>query len=190
MKIALEQLLGGTCHHMVEVFPRPDQMAAFTAAIDGEDVDWTEVLDDYSAVVDFPGAMFWSEISAAHPDALVLLSTRDPEAWYESASNTIFQSMSTGPPEVQAWMEALGRGLDARFSTQFDDKDRMIAVYEAHNARVRELVPPDRLIDWTPSDGWGPICEGLGLPVPDQPFPKTNTTAEFRAMVGLDPSPG
>src|SRR5690349_5335019 len=93
LKLALEQLLGGTCHHMIEVIPRPDQMAAFTAAIDGEDVDWTVVLDDFSAVVDFPGAMFWQEIAAAHPDALVLLSTRDSEGWYESASNTIFPAM-------------------------------------------------------------------------------------------------
>ena len=59
--------------------------------------------------------------------------------------------------------------------------------YEAHNADVRASVPPDRLIDWQPGDGWGPICEKLGLPVPSEPFPHVNSTDEFRAMVGMEP---
>src|SRR3954469_22172404 len=101
LKLALEQLLGGSCHHMVEVVISPDQMTAFTAAIDGEDVDWNVVLADYSAVVDFPAAMFWQEIADASPDAKVLLSPRESEGWYESASNTIFPAMSSGPPEAK-----------------------------------------------------------------------------------------
>ena len=65
----------------------------------------------------------------------------------------------------------------------------MIAAYEAHNAAVRAEVPADRLIDWTPTDGWGPICAALGKPVPDVPFPVTNTTKEFRDMIGAPPLP-
>ena len=48
-------------------------------------------------------------------------------------------------------------------------------------------VPADRLIDYRPGDGWEPICEKLGLPVPAEPFPHVNTTDEFRAMVGMEP---
>ena len=48
-------------------------------------------------------------------------------------------------------------------------------------------MPADRLIDYRPGDGWEPICEKLGLPVPSEPFPHVNTTDEFRAMVGMDP---
>ena len=138
-------------------------------------------------MVDFPGALFWREIAAANPDAPVLLSTRDAEDWYRSASNTIFLSFDHSPPELGPWMEAIRRGLHDRFSDDFENKDAMIAAYEAHNAAVRTEVPAERLIDWTPSDGWGPICASLGLPVPDEPFPVTNTTADFRAMIGLDP---
>lgn len=186
LKIALEQLFGGTCHHMIEMFERPDHIAAFTAAIDGEPTDWSAVLADFTAMVDFPGSLFWPEIAAANPGAPVLLSTRDSQDWYRSASKTIFLSFDHVPPELHPWMEAVRRGLRDRFSDDFENEDAMIAAYERHNATVRAEVPAARLIDWTPADGWGPICAGLDLPVPDEPFPVTNTTSEFRAMIGLD----
>ena len=186
LKIALEQLLGGTCHHMIEMFDRPDLVASFIGAIDGETTDWSAVLSEYTAMVDFPGSLFWREIAAANPDAPVLLSTRDAQGWYKSASNTIFLSFDKMPPELAPWMEAVRRGLHDRFSDDFENEDAMIAAYERHNAAVRAEVPAGRLIDWTPSDGWGPICAALNAPVPDEPFPITNTTSEFRAMIGID----
>ena len=187
LKVALEQLLGGTCHHMVECFGRPDQIAGFTAAVDGEPVDWTALMADFTAMVDFPGSLFWREIAAANPDAPILLSTRDADGWYTSASNTIFLSMDSAPPEMQPWMQTVKRMLHDRFSDDFENKDAMIAAYEEHNAAVRSEVPAERLIDWTAGDGWGPICAALNVPVPEEPFPVTNTTKEFREMIGAPP---
>ncbi len=34
-------------------------------------------------------------------------------------------------------------------------------------------------------DGWEPLCDRLGVAVPDEPFPLTNTTNDMRAMLGL-----
>ena len=118
LKVALEQLLDAPCHHMVEVFGQPAQIAGWTDAIEGRPVDWAALLANYGAIVDWPGGSFWPELSSAFPDALVLLSVRDPEAWYRSASNTIFLSMGEGdgtnmPPEMGAWMASF-RQLDAR----------------------------------------------------------------------------
>ena len=140
LKIALEQLCGGTCHHMIEVFERPDQIAGFTAAVDGEPVDWSALLADFTAMVDFPGALYWREIAAANPDAPILLSSRDAEGWYTSASNTILLSLDHAPPPLQPWMAAVRRMLHDRFSDDFENKDAMIAAYEAHNAAVRAEV--------------------------------------------------
>ena len=188
LKIALEKLLGGPCHHMMEIMADPAQIPAWTAAIDGDPVDWSVVLKDYRALVDWPGAAFWPELSAANPEALVLLSVRDPESWYRSASNTIFLSFDNLPPELQPWMDSVRKLLRDRFSDRFDDPTAMMDALERHNAAVRAAIPADRLLEWEPGDGWEPICARLGLDVPAEPFPLTNTTVEFREMIGLPPT--
>jgi hypothetical protein len=187
LKIALEQLLGAPCHHMVEVLGDPAQVPAWIDAIEGRPVDWSAMLSGYRAIVDWPGGAFWRELSAAFPDALVLLSVRDPEAWYLSASNTIFLTFEDMPPEVAPWMDGVRKLLHDRFSDQFDDPTAMMDAFVRHNDTVRNEVPASRLLEWTPGDGWGPICERLRLPVPGEPFPVTNTTDEFREMIGMPP---
>ena len=190
LKVALEQLLGGTCHHMIEVFAHPEEIPVWTDAIDGKPVDWGALMSGYTAQVDWPGGSFWPELSAANPDALVLLSTRDPDAWFTSCSNTIFAGIQGMIDGGDQWMGAMLRLFRERFSDQIEDRDAMIAAYERHNAAVRAAIPEERLLDWTAADGWEPICARLGLPVPSDPFPVTNTTSEFREMLGMSPLEG
>lgn len=188
LKIALESLLGGRCHHMFEIIMNPDQVPMWTAAIEQKgEVDWDDVLDGYVAQVDWPGASFWPELSAAYPDALVILSVRDPDVWYTSASNTIFQAFDVMPEELSPWFMSVAAMMGERFSAELGDRDAMIAAYQRHNDAVRAAIPAERLLEWSPEQGWEPICERLGVPVPDEPFPVTNQTAEFRAMLGAPP---
>jgi hypothetical protein len=187
LKLALERLLDAPCHHMIEILGDPTQIPAWIDAIDGRPVDWSAMLARYRAIVDWPGGSFWRELSAAYPDAVVLLSVRDPEGWYRSASNTIFLTFDQMPPEVAPWLDAVRRLMRDRFSDRFDDPTAMMDAFVRHNDAVRSEVPANRLLEWAPGDGWGPICERLGLPVPAEPFPVTNTTGEFREMLGLPP---
>jgi hypothetical protein len=191
LKVALEQLLGAPCHHMVEVFAHPEQMPVWTDAVEGRPVDWHHLLSGYGALVDWPGASFWPELTDAYPDALVLLSVRDPEAWYRSAINTIFIGIDQRPEAFQAmgeWMLTVKKMMHDRFSDDFENKPAMLEAFARHNDAVRAAIPADRLLEWSPGDGWAPICDRLGLPVPDEPFPVTNTTDEFRTMMGLPPA--
>jgi hypothetical protein len=166
---------------MAEVLADPERhFALWAPVLRGEEADWGKIFAGYVAQVDFPGAVFWREISDAFPDALVVLSTRPADAWYRSAAATIFQ-LDDGhgsSPFRDVWRK--------RFGERFDDPEAMIAAYERHNAAVRSGVPADRLLEWTVADGWTPLCERLQLPVPDEPFPWTNTTDEFRAQNRLD----
>lgn len=187
LKVALERLLDAPCHHMVEVFPSEEQREGWTRAIDGEPIDWNTLLAGYRSIVDWPGGAFWRELRAANPKALVLLSTRDPASWYRSASNTIFIGTREAAIAGVPWMGAMMRLFANRFSDALESESAMIHAFEAHNAAVRAEVPPDQLLEWTPGDGWEPICARLGVPVPPEPFPQTNSTNEFRAMLGLDP---
>src|SRR5579884_4290855 len=97
LKLALERLLGGRCYHMVEVFQRPEHIPVWAAAAKGEPVDYRRLLDGYVAAVDWPSAAFWPELAAAFPDAVIVLSSRDADGWWRSASRTIFEAMRRGP---------------------------------------------------------------------------------------------
>jgi hypothetical protein len=187
LKLALERLLGEPCYHMLEVFGRPDHVGVWHQAALGQMPDWDAVFTGYGEAVDWPAAAFWQEMSDAYPDALILLSTRDSAGWWRSCDNTIFEVFrkadDTMPAEWTAMIKELFR---SRFAGDTSDQAAAIAAYERHNEHVRATAPADRLVEWQPGDGWAPLCEALGVAIPDEPFPHVNTTAEFRAMVGLD----
>ena len=185
LKEALERLLGGPCYHMKEVFEHLDEhVPVWHAAIRGEDVDWSSVLDGYVAIVDWPGAACWRSMAAAYPDAKVLLSTRkDAATWWKSASATIMSEVSPEDEAAHPELKDFGRmvhDMFAAFDPGWKDPDVAMAAYERHNAAVRAEVPPERLVEWQPGDGWEPLATALGVPVPGEPFPHTNTTAEFQ----------
>jgi hypothetical protein len=166
---------------MFEVVRDAEQVAGWADAIYGRPVDWSVLLSSFSAVVDWPGASFWPELVAANPDALVILSVRDPEDWYRSASNTIFKGLERPSHEPGSWLAAVRTLLKDRFCDRFDDPVAMMGAFERHNAAVRAGIPAGQLLEWRASDGWRPICARLGLAVPEEPFPITNTTSEFQA---------
>jgi hypothetical protein len=187
LKVALEQLLGGPCYHMVEVLEHRDHMPIWTAALGGAPTDWDAVFAGYAATVDWPACGVWEPIWEANPDALVLLSTRaSTDEWYRSADRTILDGMRAGASPGGEVFRAMTDAMAAAFGADWDDEASCRAAYERHNAHVRATVPADRLVEWQPADGWTPLCEALGAPEPDEPFPFTNTTAEFRANFGMD----
>jgi hypothetical protein len=185
LKYALEKLLGAPCYHMLEVFPHPDHPAKWLAWMNGESVDPEAVLDGYVATVDWPACTMWRELASANPEAVILLSTREPETWWKSCENTIFKAMQQAMEgEPNDWTNMARKMLDL-FGGDMSDRERSIAAFERHNAAVRAEADPKRLLDWTPGDGWEPICAALGVPVPDEPFPHVNTTEDFQKMMGV-----
>jgi hypothetical protein len=180
LKLALEKLLGAPCYHMVEVFARPGHIAAWHEAAQGGATDWHRLFRGYAAVVDWPACSFYRELMDVFPDAVVLLSTRDAQSWWRSAHATIFPSIRNAPPEWRAMVLGI---FASRFTDALEDRDACIAAYERHNAEVRRVVPPGRLVEWTAADGWAPVCKALSLPVPAEPFPHANSTEDFLARI-------
>ena len=189
LKAALERLLGGRCYHMTELFGHAEHIPVWQRAARGLSVDWDEVLDGYVAAVDWPAAAFWPELSLANPDAVVVLSTRDsPETWWRSARGTIFASLVEPPaawkakrPESAPWRDMWEDLVAHTFTADYLDPAAAMAAYERHNSAVLAGADPARLVDWQPGDGWGPLCTALSLPVPDEPFPRLNTSEEWAA---------
>ena len=190
LQIALQQLLGAPCYHMLEIIEHPEFIPAWQDAVDGKPVDWEAVMNGYSAAVDWPAAAYWRELAEWNPDAIILLSTRSStDAWWKSANDTIFEiSRREAPPvpALQAQQKMAVDMLTKTFTPNWSNEADAKKAYELHNETVRATAPRDRLVEWQPGDGWEPICRALSLPVPDEPFPHVNSTAEFRAMLGLD----
>lgn len=187
LKLALERLLDAPCYHMVEVIAHPEAVPLWRDAIAGTP-RWDEIYAGYAAAVDWPTSAFWRDLMDAAPDAVVLLSVREPDAWWTSASHTIFASMQRFEDDdpIAGFGGMVTALLTERFTPHWDDRSEAIAAYERHNDAVRATVPSDRLLEWWPGDGWAPLCTALDAAVPDEPFPHVNTTEEFRAMTGLD----
>ena len=189
LKKALEILLGGPCYHMLELFERPQDVPVWRRALAGQLPDWHAFFKDYRASLDWPATPFWESLARAYPEAPILLSTRkSAEVWFESARQTIFPALDL-PAEAGSDREKRLEMIREMWETTFDSRwwepEPAMKAYDAHNARVRALAPPGRLVEWQPGDGWDPLCTALKLPVPNEPFPHLNSTPDFRKMMGF-----
>ena len=199
LKAALEKVGFDPCYHMTEVFAHPDHADFWVAAWHGEPVDWDGVLGDYEATVDWPACTFYKELMRRHPDSKVLLSVRDPERWYESTRGTIYEltrliegstisRLIFGIVGLLVFGGFTGRRSslandliwEGTFDGRFEDKAYAIEVFERHNEEVKRHVPQDRLLVYEVREGWGPLCEFLDVPVPDEPFPRLNDTVQMQ----------
>lgn len=191
-KMALEQLGLGPCHHMVEVMDNPDQPAHWDAHASGKDLDWADVFAGYGAQVDFPGASVWHELSIAFPEAKVIHTERPEEAWWESYSATInkfwiHRTALALPVPIAAIFETMNHILvDGVFGGT--DRQSAIAAYRRNNEKVRDTIPQDRLLVFTPEQGWEPLCHFLDVAVPVTQFPRSNARDEFWALFGGEPA--
>lgn len=197
-KVALEMLGLKPCYHMVNVLGDLDQAQLWRRALDGEAI-WPEAFDGFAATVDWPGSFFYKELVDFYPDAKVLLSIRDAEAWERSMRETIWglfygdmliRDMSRARCRVDSkwrsyiemmeemWLQS---GLIAQGAETTPDS--MKSAMERFNAEVQESVPPERLLVWAVNDGWEPLCDFLDLPIPDTPFPHLNDSKVFAERI-------
>ncbi|EYD74611.1 hypothetical protein Rumeso_03907 [Rubellimicrobium mesophilum DSM 19309] len=181
LKLALERLGFGPCYHMEEVLARMDErVPLWTAAAQGRP-DWATIFRGYGSAVDWPVAAFTRELAEAYPAARFVLTVRSPESWVASFGETIGKLMDGTPlpPPMQDWL-AMGRAVLAKSGVHAGlDREGLRAAFAAHTEAVKAAVPAERLLVFEVREGWAPLCAFLGVPVPDEPFPRTNEREEF-----------
>jgi hypothetical protein len=198
-KVALEMLGLGPCYHWVDVLADLERgVAQWQRALDGE-AQWEEIFSGFHSSVDWPGGYFYSELAQAYPQAKVLLSVRDGQAWERSFRETIWNMghgesllrlLSDSRAQVDprwrdylALVERMFWGPQGSFAQGHATPAELIAQMERHNAQVRETIPSERLLVWEVSEGWEPLCEFLGVPVPAEPLPHVNDRETFVGRV-------
>jgi hypothetical protein len=197
-KVALETLGLGPCHHFTEIMGRADLARRWAEVLGGATPDWHEIFAGYGATVDWPAAAYWRELVETYRDAKVLLNVRDADRWYDSMRQTILppayadrpglrQRAGAGvmrvfrPGQAKVLVQLPGM-LRAFFGTghRMPTRQEAVDAFHRHVAEVRAAINPDRLLTYQVSDGWEPLCEFLGVDLPDQPFPRVNESASFR----------
>lgn len=187
---ALSKLGFAPCYHMSEVFNHPSHIKLWQSAADGEAIDWQSFLGEYQSGLDYPVVGFYEELMTAFPDAKVILTTRDADSWYQSTIETIYYDGAAIPLWVQKLFppfNGLNRMIASTtwnriFKGRFEDRDYTIRVYNEHIAKVKSIVPPEKLLVYSVKEGWQPLCEFLNIPVPDEPFPRINQRQMTRNM--------
>ena len=190
LKTALDALGVGPCYHMVEVFKHQAWDLWYEASKDPAHADWETIFKGYNSTVDWPNATYYRELADAYPDAKVILTERDADEWFDSTQATIFARMPTEPGAPDGFPRMLGKVICELFDYRMHDRDHCISVFKAHNAKVREVIPAERLLVYEVAQGWAPLCDFLGLPVPADAMPKVNSRAEFAAMIAGGGPPG
>jgi hypothetical protein len=181
LKLALEQLGFGPCHHMVEVFAHPETTPLWVAASHGRP-DWEAVFKDYVSAVDYPTAGYWREIADTYPDAKVIHTERDPDAWFDSTQATIFAPGSFAdnpPPQLKEFFESFTGPL----AGHIHDRAFMTDFFRRNSDEVKATIAPERLLVLQVGEGWERLCAFLGVPVPGTPYPRENTREQFIGRV-------
>jgi len=196
-KAAMDILGLDPCYHMVTVFADLPLGERWRAALDGRERA-SALVSDHAVTVDWPGAYFYKDLIEDFPDAKVLLSVRDAAGWARSMRKTICEClygdglvghMSLGreqiDPQWHGWMSTLREmwTVSGLLSGKDTTDEWMIGAFERYNAEVRATVPADRLLVWSPHDGWEPLCDFLELPVPAVPLPHINDTEGFGHLI-------
>jgi hypothetical protein len=192
--------LGFPCYHMIEVLQNkanPSHLDFWLNVANSParmQHEWEDVFANYTAAVDNPACCVWRELMTAYPDAKMLLTLHPggAEAWYDSTMDTIYFTENKWQFKVLEIVTPFGRKFGqmsrkliwqrAHRSTM-NNRLKAIADYHQHIADVQKAVPADRLLVFTVDQGWKPLCDFLGVPVPETPFPNVNDRASIKKVI-------
>ena len=186
LRLAINRLDFGECHHMEVVLQNmAKQVPLWNAAVRGTP-DWQAAYHGFGSAVDWPTACFFRELADAYPTAKFVLTVRNAESWADSFQATIQKLVNErkqAPAEFQDWLAMVDAVLTKTGFPGHLERNALIAAFNAHNEAVKQTIPSDRLLVFEVKDGWQPLCHFLGVRVPDEPFPRTNSREEFWELV-------
>ncbi|MFY0687084.1 MAG: hypothetical protein JXQ90_07970 [Cyclobacteriaceae bacterium] len=201
LKQALEILGFGRCYHMEWLFNHPEELALWKELFKTGQTDFDKLFDGVKSTVDFPGYQNYKAFYKQYPDAKFVLAERDPEAWYESALNTVYAATPKTFSEkfgmlkkviVSARFRKIAKTFqlaekylwDLQYKGNFEDRAATIQIYKEFNEEIKQTIPADQLLIFDISKGWEPLCQFLNVPVPDVKFPVKNKRKEFQEQMG------
>jgi hypothetical protein len=194
LKTALEILGFGKCYHMFELIKDPGRLVYWRELMAQNKTDFARLFQGYQSAVDFPSSIYYREFLQEYPDAKLILTIRDADEWYDSASETIFYEMSLTMMRIVKFLGIFFTSFrnyrnlfefhveihhTRFFQGKIRDREACKKIYNEWNEKVIQNLPADKLLVFEVKDGWEPLCKLLQVPVPDVPFPKKNGREKF-----------
>lgn len=98
-------------------------------------------------------------------------------------------TQETLPPHVRDMLAAGTEMIAAQtFGCPPTDRDGVLSAYRLRAEQVRAEIAPERLLVFDVAEGWAPLCAFLGVAVPDEAFPRVNSTVDFWKLVRGEPN--
>ncbi len=196
LKFALEYLDESPCFHMIELMKKTERLSILKNIRKNSNTDWNAFFEGYTSAVDYPVCLFYKELIEINPDLKVIYTERNFDSWYTSVYETIYRGKPKGFLDILKMIKNMILSSDFRkvapvfmysdkliwegqFQSRFEDKAFVETIYNQHLETVKAVVKPENLLIYNIKDGWKPLCEFLGRPIPDIPFPRTNQRDEF-----------
>ncbi|MFI6387161.1 sulfotransferase family protein [Nonomuraea sp. NPDC050540] len=201
LEVALVRLGFGPCFSAGEIFTRTELIRPLLGIMQDDSAHWGDILDGYESLLGEPASACWQRIFHSYPEVKVVHTVRDPERWLDSMQKTLFKRRgrvnslpgraavllsSMGGTDLAPLVRLFQLTLEARAQRLVAERkpQRAIELFQEHTALIQETVPSDRLLVLDVRAGWEPLCEFLDVPVPAEPFPRMNDTAEYRRSRG------
>jgi len=195
MAAALRQL-GYTVYDYMEQYEEIGDELMKISKYGGTVEDFRRIFEGVDAVTDIPAYHYWEQILEAFPDAKIIHCERDSEdKWYVSwerqlRSGDIFIGKLVGRCSPSWWKffnynevvvtPILGTMIDdSLFRTKRLNELLFRMAYRRHNACIASRAPKHKLLMWNLGDSWQKLCEFIGEPVPEGPFPHQNKKASL-----------
>jgi len=193
LKFALEHIGFGPCYHMSEVLAGARRNIPLWLDVIAGKPDWDAVFDGFQSTTDYPACTYWRELAEHYPEARFILTVRDADKWFESVNQTIFSEQMQGSLVGTPAGDMMQGAVLGVFGDRIEDREFMTNWFEQRNQTVIDELPAERLLVFSPKDGWEPLCRFLGVAVPAEPFPRVNSRDELQEVAreegGIPPSP-
>ena len=145
------------------------------------------MLGDYDTLLDVPPILLVEELVEAYPEAKVILSLRDEDSWLRSMQETggaqltwwTYPYMWQFHERTRMRVGFFWKCMDYLCKKDLSDQGPARQAFRDHNALVRSLVPPEKLLEFRAEQGWKPLCNFLGKEMPDRPYPRINDRASL-----------
>lgn len=184
LKAALDCLGFGPGYHMFDIVSNEERLAQWEQIVcEAQRPDWPAIFDGYTAAIDGPSAIYYRQLMEAFPEAKVILTIREADAWYQSTYDTLYQyAQAAGPGKLSRVVNTMV--WDGLFGGRFADAEYAKEIYRRHNQQVIEHVGYKNLLVYNVVDGWNPLCAFLGVKEPAQNFPHVNDSKSMRERLG------